>query len=104
MAHYLIKAKPKDGVLGNLEKSLKQNLFFDIKPFGKALTLGLKNARLHSDGEAVWEEEDYCNPPLLEEKSKVLNLYFSSIITEKVNKGEGWRKIKTLPKLFPEMN
>lgn len=101
MAHYLVRAKPKQNLLNELEESLRQNAFLNIRPFGRALTSGLRNARLESDGIALWEEEDYCSPPLKEERAAVLDKYFESIEVEKVKMGEGWKKINDLPRLFP---
>lgn len=53
------------------------------------------------DGTAVWEEEDYCSPPLAQERTAVLDLYFDEITVEKVNAGEGWKMIEVLPRLNP---
>jgi len=51
---------------------------------------------------AVWEEEDYCAPPLAQERAAVLDDYFHDLRVEKVKEGEGWSKIEALPRLFPE--
>jgi hypothetical protein len=51
---------------------------------------------------AVWEEEDYCAPPLAQERAAVVDDYFHDLRVEKVKEGEGWGKIETLPRLFPE--
>ena len=40
-----------------------------MRPFGRSLTYSLEHARLRDDGYAVWEEEDYCAPPLAQERS-----------------------------------
>jgi hypothetical protein len=77
---------------------LEHNAFVGLRPFGKALTHSLENARTDSDGRAIWEEEDYCSPPLAEERAAVLDLYFDEITVEPVNAGEGWRQIQALPK------
>ncbi|MBV8830978.1 MAG: hypothetical protein JO108_17290, partial [Acidobacteriaceae bacterium] len=50
-------------------------------------------------GTAVWEEEDYCSPPLAQERAAVLDAYFEKIKVEQVNEGEGWKRIRALPKL-----
>ena len=104
MAHYLVRARPKQDLLGELEESLRQNAFLNLRPFGRALTSGLRNARLESDGIALWEEEDYCSPPLREERAAVLDKYFEDIEVEKVKLGEGWKRISELPRLFPELS
>ncbi len=47
----------------------------------------------------IWEEEDYCSPPLAQERAAVLDTYFDEIKVEQVNAGEGWKRITKLPKL-----
>jgi len=99
MAYYLVRAKPKLERLRELSRQLKQTAFVDLRPFGKALTYSLENARRESDGTAIWEEEDYCSPPLAEERAAVLDLYFDGIAVEPVNAGDGWKQIQALPRL-----
>ena len=99
MAHYLVCAKPKPERLAELHHQLQENAFINLRPFGKALTHSLTEARTQPDGTAVWEEEDYCSPPLAQERAAVLDTYFDEIKVEQVNAGEGWKRIKTLPKL-----
>jgi hypothetical protein len=102
MAYFLVTAKLKsDGK--ELADHLRKDDFINLEPFGRALTFGLKNARIRSDGYLVWEEEDYCTPPLKEEKEAVLDRFFTEINVEKVDKGEGWNKIKNLPHLFKDL-
>jgi len=101
MAYYLVKAELKKELSGQLEKSLKENAFINLQPFGRALTFSLLNARVDEKKEIIWEEEDYCAPPLAEERAAVLDKYFQILQIEKVDKGAGWEKIKSLPKLFP---
>ena len=66
------------------------------------MTKDLRNARVETRG-AVWEEEDYCSPPLAEERAAVLDAYFEGIAVEPVAKGEGWRRVEALPPLFPDL-
>jgi hypothetical protein len=103
MAFYLVKAELKKELRNELKKLLAENAFIDLIPFGRALTFSLRNARIDENMEIVWEEEDYCTPPLAQEKAAVLDYYFEKLQVEKVNKGMGWEQIKTLPKLFPEV-
>jgi hypothetical protein len=63
------------------------------------LTDPLNNARVQPDGTAIWEEEDYCSPPLAQERAAVLGTYFDEITVEQVNAGEGWARIASLPML-----
>lgn len=99
MAHYLVKAKAK-GNLAELKERLERSEIVKMHPFGKALNYSLNNARLDKNGYAVWEEEDYCSPPLAMERADVLDDYFSDLSVKHVDKGEGWRGLETLPKLF----
>jgi hypothetical protein len=73
-----------------------------MRPFGQSLAYSLRNARLRRDGVAVWEEEDYCRPPLAQEREAVLDAYFRDLEVELVKEGSGWEKIDSLPRLFPE--
>lgn len=102
MAYYLVRAKPKPAGLPRLAGLLAQDAFVDMRPFGRALTDSLKNARLAEDGLAVWEEEDYCTPPLAQERAAVLDEYFDDIEVERVEPGEGWRRIEGLPRLHSQ--
>jgi hypothetical protein len=73
-----------------------------MKPFGRSLAYALRNARIRWDGVAVWEEEDYCSPPLAQEREALLDDYFGDLRVEIVGEGAGWEKIAVLPRLFPE--
>lgn len=74
-----------------------------MRPFGQALHYSLENARLQENGFAVWEEEDYCAPPLAQERSAVLNRFFEQLSVERVEKGAGWKQIVNLPLLWTEL-
>jgi hypothetical protein len=99
MAYYLVRATPKLERLSELHRRLCENAFINLRPFGKTLTESLNNARVQPDGAAIWEEEDYCSPPLAQERAAVLDLYFDEIAVERVDAGEGWARIENLPKL-----
>lgn len=103
MAYYLVSARAKPEKLGELAGRLAADAFVDLEPFGRALTKGLRGARMESE-EVVWEEEDYCAPPLAEERAAVLDDYFDAISVERVAEGEGWHRITALPYLFGELN
>ena len=102
MAFYLVRAQPRAAKLPELEERLRAQAFVDLEPFGRALTKGLRNARVETTG-AVWEEEDYCSPPLAEERAAVLDAYFDELAVEPVAQGRGWQQIEALPPLFPEL-
>jgi hypothetical protein len=102
MAYYLVSAVPKQEVIEELGERLGRDEFMDLRPFGKTLSNALKHARVRRDGVAVWEEEDYCDPPLAQEREAVLDAYFQDLRVEPVTPGAGWNKIEALPRLFPE--
>ena len=102
MAFYLVCARPKEGQLAELAGKLEQGAFLGLKPFGRELSRSLQDARSQSDGSAVWEEEDYCSPPLAAERAAVLDRYFENLSVEPVEKSAGWRRIEDLPRLFEE--
>jgi hypothetical protein len=97
MAYYLVRAKPKAERLSELLDRLESDSFIGLRPFGKVLTYSLKRARTQPDGIAIWEEEDYCSPPLAQERAAVLDHYFDEISVEQVAAGEGWKEIDPLP-------
>ena len=103
MAYYLVRARPKRERMSDLDKLLAQHAFIDLRPFGQSLTAGLSGARVGADGLALWEEEDYCSPPLAMERAAVLDTYFDDIQVEAVKLGEGWKRIRGLPRLFPTL-
>jgi len=101
MADYLVKARPKKA-LKNLKVWLDSGDIARMRPFGEALDYSLKNARVDTDGWAVWEENDYCSPPLAMEREAVLDTYFTDLSVEKVAKGKGWEQIDHLPRLWKD--
>lgn len=103
MAFYLVEGDPKDGALDNLRQKLADDGFVDLRPFGPTISHSLRNARRRPDGTVVWEEEDYCSPPLAQERDAVLDDYFQSVEVEPVAEGGGWARIRDLPPLFPAL-
>jgi hypothetical protein len=100
MAHYLVRAIPRQGALKRIWKDLKSGRIASMRPFGRALDESLRNARFDLRGHAVWEEEDYCSPPLAMEREAVLDEAFEPVSVEPVRKGSGWAAIKVLPSLW----
>jgi len=101
MAFYLVRARLKPELREELRLRLERGEFQPLRPFGQALTKALREARWDpAAGEAVWEEEDYCAPPLAQEREAVLDRYFEAIRVERVREEEGWRRIKELPSLW----
>lgn len=101
MSFYLVSAILKTDLSKELEQLLRQNAFVGLQPFGKALSFSLRNARIREDGFAVWEEEDYCTPPLAQERAAALDRFFERLSVAPVQAGEGWNRIRDLPRLFP---
>ena len=99
MAYYLVRAKVKPELLGELKEQLAEHAFVNLRPFGMGITKALNGARVGPDGTAVWEEEDYCSPPLAQERAAVLDKYFDDLQVERVELGEGWKRVEGLPKL-----
>ena len=103
MAYYLVRARVRLDLTSELRARLDRGEFRTLRPFGEALTLALENARLDPQtGEAVWEEEDYCSPPLAMERAAVLDRYFDDLRVEPVREGEGWQRIAHLPSLWTD--
>lgn len=105
MAYYLVRARLKAELAEELRQRLAQRAFLEMQPFGRALTKALEGARWDPEtGEAVWEEEDYCSPPLAMERAAVLDRYFEDLRVERVREGEGWRRIRHLPSLWETLS
>ncbi len=103
MAFYLVRARLRMKRAAELRARLAREEFRALRPFGPALTASLENARWDPEaGEAVWEEEDYCSPPLAMERAAVLDHYFEDLRVERVSAGEGWRRIAGLPSLWDQ--
>ncbi len=101
MAFYLVRARIHPERADELREHLARRAFEGLRPFGASLTTGLMGARLDpATGEAVWEEEDYCSPPLRMERDAVLDRYFAGIRVERVREGEGWAWIESWPPLW----
>jgi hypothetical protein len=101
MSYYLVWAKPRTELLAELRQLLDQGRFVHLRPFGSALTNSLERAMWDAaKGLAVWEEEDYCTPPLAQERAAVLDRYFEELHVELVARSEGWRRIDHLPLLW----
>lgn len=100
MAHYLVTASPREALLDELSERLERDEFVGMRPFGPALTSSLRRARLLPDGKAMWEEEDYCTPPLAQEREAVLDRYFAQISVHPVVEGTGWALIEAFSALF----
>lgn len=103
MAYYLVRARVKAERLDELRERLRADAFVAMRPFGESLTKGLLGLRRESDDGVIWEEEDYCSPPLAMERAAVLDQYFDEIRVERVAQNAGWQQIQSLPRLFPEL-
>src|SRR5262245_39150856 len=104
MAHYLVTARPKSERLGDLLANLRKRAYASMRPFGGSMTNSLENARLREDGYAVWEEEDYCSPPLAQERAAAFDEFFDELKVTPVREGAGWDEIEEFPRLFPDLN
>lgn len=95
MAYYLVKAKLKNDLRSELRSRLDSGEIKQMRPFGAALHYSLEHARLDPEGWLIWEEEDYCHPPLAQERAAVLDTYFMDLQVERVPQGSGWRQIES---------
>lgn len=100
MAYYLVKAKFNPDLRAELRARLDSGEIKQMRPFGTALQYSLDHARMDPQRWAVWEEEDYCSPPLAQERAAVLDTYFTELGVERVQKGDGWSRIESLTKLW----
>lgn len=96
MAYYLVTARPIPKKLTALRAWLDSGEIRAMRPFGGSLHAGLDGARWINDGVAIWEEEDYCRPPLAQERAAVLDEYFTDLTVEPVARNEGWKRIEKL--------
>jgi hypothetical protein len=103
MAFYLVTATPRSSLMPELSHRLTRSEFVSLKPFGPELSRALRSARRLPNGQAMWEEEDYCSPPLAQEREAVLDHYFEGLSVEPVVSGTGWTLIQDFPPLFPEL-
>lgn len=104
MAYYLVQAKPIDELISELRARLDSGEINVMRPFGRALQYSLDNARMQRDGIAIWEEEDYCVPPLAQERAAILDTYFKDLNVDRVEKNQGWEQIKSLPNMWRYAN
>ncbi|MDK1080308.1 MAG: hypothetical protein QGD88_02415 [Anaerolineae bacterium] len=100
MAYYLVKAKFHKDLIEELRSQLDSGEIQQMRPFGTALQYSLENARIDQPGWAIWEEEDYCRPPLAQERAAVLDSYFTDLSVEPVERDTGWTQIESLPMLW----
>lgn len=104
MAYYLVTAEPDEDKLAALKLELEGGKVEKLEPYGKSLHKSLSNARRLPDGKAVWEELDYCSPPLAQERAAVLDRFFDNITVKEVSGKSGWAAIADLPPLFPDLS
>ncbi len=103
MAHYIVKAKPIQELLPELHERLASGEIEVMRPFGGSLQYSLENARRQDKDWAIWEEEDYCTPPLAQERAAVLDTYFTDLTVQNVSRGEGWEQLEELPPLWDRL-
>ena len=104
MAHYLVRARLKVDIANELRQRVLNEEFLSMRPFGKSLTRSMNGLRYDPNtDEVLWEEEDYCSPPLAMERSAVLDKYFDDICVESLPEGEGWERISDLPALWEDI-
>jgi hypothetical protein len=65
---YLVKAKLKAGKSGPLSKAIDSATLGKGSIAGDEYIYNMSEARLNSDGTALWVETCFCDPPLAEER------------------------------------
>ena len=100
MSFYLVQARPVESLQTELRQRLDSGEISVMRPFGRALQYGLDHARIQENGIAIWEEEDYCVPPLAQERAAILDTYFTDLQVERVEQNQGWGQIESLPKMW----
>ena len=65
----------------------KQTIQFLTQDETRRLFKAIK--KLRDDGYAVWEEEDYCTPPLAQERAAVLDGFFDGPRGDGCGEGRG---------------
>ena len=103
MAIWLVKARPREEKLDELRSRLDSGEIEAMTPFGTALDGGLRNARLNlEDHFAYWEEEDYCHPPLAQEREAILDDYFDELVVleDVKQRGRAWKQIQSFQSMW----
>ena len=100
MAYYLVRARPLWEKLDQLREKLDAGEIVRMRPFGRSLDDSLRRARLEDKQIAIWEEEDYCRPPLAQERAAVLDHYFTDLTVTPVTAGQGWAQLDGLPSMW----
>jgi hypothetical protein len=103
MAYFLVTATPISEKENELKRRLDKDEFEAFDSYGLAISYSLRHMRKDRQGRYHWEEEDFSEPPLSEERAAVLDHYFTGIETEPVQKGKGWAKIVHMPFVFPDL-
>lgn len=102
MAFYLVRGQIKPELEAELKERLQTRAFEVLRPFGHSLHGSLSQARRDpASGELLWEEECYCHVPLAQERAAVLDRYFGRLQTERLDRGQGWAQIQSLPLAWP---
>ena len=76
-------------VYAELYSNLQEERYATMRPFGRSLTYSLNHARFREDGYAVWEEEDYCSPPLAQEREAAQDEFFDALRGHAGGEGRG---------------
>lgn len=107
MAQRFVRAVPREERFPELRQRLDDGEILSMRPFGHSLTVALTDARYDPEtGEATFEVEDYCSPPLAAEREAVLDDYFVSIEVVEFDgpAGHGWERVRDLPKLWDALD
>lgn len=102
MTFYEVTAKPRDNI-SELRYDIDHGMIHTLIPFGKSLQQSLENAKVDSNKNAIWIEEDNNEPPFVSQREAVLDRYFSDIqIVAIGSEEEGWNRIKNNQSLWDQ--
>lgn len=84
MAYYLVHATLRERNARRVSGEVGGTRFCALATLWRGGDEGVGGGTWSDDGRVVWEEEDYCSPPLAMEHTAVLDRYFTGIEVETV--------------------
>ena len=91
---YRVTARFKLATAGELRRKLDDGTIAAQHPDGQEMVDSLRRAVVKDDGEVMWSERCYCQPPLTHERATILDHYFNDLTTEAI---EGYERYDGRP-------
>jgi hypothetical protein len=79
---YRVLAKFRPETAREFRRLLNDGTIASQRPDGAEIVASMKRAVMTDDGRVQWSELCYCDPPLLHERTTVLDRFFDDIETE----------------------